>query len=327
MAQLERLTSLRAALETTRGTGVNPTRILEQTSFDTDLTLGIIRPSERRGLYEDVFTSAVDREENAFTFEGLLTYQQMVWFGNMFFAPLASGTGAGADKTWTFTPSMSADNVKSATFEWAYDTPSAGQPGRRLVYGLGSALELNFDRENAEGITFSCTIESPKATTDISAFGGTPTSVTSNLLTNPSIFVYIDPTTIGTTLDQNVTAVTFNLTFDLTALLTFNQSTSAADTFKIARDWSATITRYPADNTEWAAWKAGTLRKVRVRSTGPVLGSSNHAVTLDLNGVYTDYDEPAVGGVMRQQFTLAKKSDGTNPSYSGIVVTDTAAIT
>lgn len=328
MAQLEMLTSLRAALETTRGTGVNPTRILENTEFDWSPDLGVIRPPERRGSYEDNYTSAIDRETGAITFSGLTSYQQLAWLGNVYFAPLLTGVGAGADKTYDLIPSGTADNVKSATLEFSYDTPSAGQPGTRLVYAVGQSLELNFDREANDGVQFSATMFSPKASADISAFGGTPTALTTNLLTNPSIFAYIDPTTIGTTLDQNVGAVDFTLELGWAPLNTFNQSVSAQDTFKISRNWSAQVTRYAVSNTERAAWKAGTLRKLRVKSTGPVLGSSNHSAQLDLYGVYTEYDEPEIGGVKFQQFTLSKQYDTTAAlSHKLIVVTDTATIT
>jgi len=328
VGQLDILTSLRAALETTRGTGVNPTRILEQTDFSYDPDLTVVRPEERRGSYENNYVSTIDRETGAVTFSGLTSYQQAAWLGNIFFAPVTSGTGAGADKTYDFIPSGTADNVKSTTLEWSYDTPSAGQPGQRMVYAVGQSLELNFDRESNDGVNFSATMWSPKTVTDISAFGGTPTALTTNLLSNPSIFVYIDSTTIGTTLDQNVSGADFTLSVTWAPLNTFNQSVSAQDTFKTERDWSCVITRYAASNTEHAAWKAGTARKIRVKSTGPSLGGSNHSVQLDLYGVYTDYDEPSVGGVKFQQYTLSKQYDsGLGGSHKMIVVTDTTSIT
>lgn len=328
MGQLDILTSLRAALETTRGTGVNPTRVLEQTDFSYDPDLTLVRPEERRGSYENNYVSTIDRETGAITFSGLLSYQQAAWLGNVYFKGIASGTGAGADKTYDFIPVGNADDVKTATLEWSYDTPSAGQPGQRMVYGAGQSLELNFDRESNDGVNFSATLWSPKSVADISSFGGSPAPLTTNLLSNPSIFVYIDSTTIGTTLDQYVSGADFTLNPEWAPLNTFNQSVSAQDTFKTARDWSCVITRYANSNTEHAAWKAGTPRKIRVKSTGPSLGGSNHSITLDLYGVYTDYDEPSVGGIKFQQYTLSKQYDsGTGLSHKMIVVTDTTSIT
>lgn len=331
MPQSEVFTSLRAGLETTRGTAVNPTRILEQTDFDYTPELNIIRPSERRASYFAYYSSAIGRERNGYTFGGILSYNQAAWLGNVFFKKVTAGTETGVGTgvfRYTFAPASATDDLASATSEFGYDTAlSATQPGTRLPFTVGQELGMTFDKANAEGVTFSADMHSPKAATEITAFGGTPASLATKLLTPTTVQVYIDAATIGTTEDDYVTTADFTLTHDWTDLDTLNQTTAAQDTFRVgAREWSCTLTRYGINNTEKAAWKAGTARKIRIRSTGPTLGTGTYALTLDLYGVYTGYDEPSVDGLVMQQFTLSPQYDTTAATDHALVV-DTAEST
>lgn len=288
MAQSEIFTSLRAALETTRGTGVNPTRILEQTTFDHTPDVKAIRPSERRGSYFAFYRATAGREKHTLSFGGNLSYNQFAWLGNMFIKGVTSGTGAGADKTYAFAPSPAADDLKSFTFEWGYDTAlSATQPGFRLPFVVGDSLEVTFDKAADEGVTFTANVHSPKAISQLSAFGGSPAAIANTQAMSPvQTAVFIDPTTIGTTADLYVSKAVWNLTHEWTDIDTLNATTAAQDTFRVgARSWTLTLTRYGINDNELDRYYDKAPRKIRIVNTGPTLGSSTYKATLDLYGV------------------------------------------
>lgn len=330
MPQSDIFTSLRAALEVTRGTALNPTRILEQTDFSHDPDVATIRPQERRGSFFGYYRATPGREQHAVTFGGNLTYNQAVWLGNVFIKGNLTGTGAGADKSYPFVPSSATDDMKSATLEWGYDTAlSATQPGFRLPYVVGDELTMTFDKGSAEGVTFEANMHSPKAATQITAFGGTPTALTSTAISPVQVQVYIDAATIGSTVDNYVTVAEWNLVNGWTDLDTLNNTTAAQDTFRVnARAFSLDVTRYKINDTELDAYNAKTARKVRIKATGPVLGSSNYSLILDLYGVWTGYDNASVDGLAMETLTLEPVYDGTaTTDFSLTVVSAETTIT
>lgn len=319
MPQSEVFTSLRAALETTRGTGVNPVRILESTDFDHTPDVKTIRPKERRGSFFAFYRSAVGREKHAISFGGNLTYNQLAWLGQVFVKGGVTGTGAGADKTYAYVPSSATDDLKSVTFEFGYDTALSGtQPGFRLVYGVGDELEITFDKAADEGVTFKTGFHSPKAIAQLSAFGGTPSALASTAISPVQTQVYIDPTTIGTTVDNYVTKAVWKLNHGWTDLDTLNATTAAQDTFRVGeRGWTLELTRYGINDNELDRYYDKAVRKIRILSTGPVLGGSNYKATLDLYGVL-DTDGHKVGISDGLAFETLKYV----PVYDATAVTD-----
>ena len=330
MPQSDIFTSLRAALETTRGTGVNPVRILEATDFSHSPEVLTIRPSERRGSYFAFYRAAAGREHHELEFSGNLTYQQAAWLGQVFIKGGVTGTGAGADKTYAYIPSSATDDLKSVTMEWGYDTAlSATQPGFRLPFTVGDELKLMFDKASAEGVTFSASMHSPKGATQLSAFGGTPTALVTNAITPTTVQVYLDTTTIGTTADNYVTNAEWTLTNEWTDLDTLNLTTAAQDTFRVgARAWTLSCQRYKINDTELDAYNAKTVRKVRIAATGPTLGAGTYKLTLDLYGVWTGYSNDSVDGLAMETLTLEPVYDATAATdFSLTVVTNDTAIT
>lgn len=332
MPQSEIFTSVRAALETTRGTPINPTRILENTEFSHTPSLLAIRPRERRGSYFAYYRAAAGREQHTFTMGGNLSYNQFAWLGQVFVKGGVTGTGAGADKTYAYVPSSATDDLKSFTAEWGYDTTlSAGQPGFRLPFSVGDSLTVTFDKSSAEGVTFSADFHSPKGISQITTFGGSPTALTTQAMVPTQTAVFIDPTTIGTTLDQYVSVAEWQLTHDWTDLDTLNQTSAAQDTFRVgARDWTLTLTRYYINDNELDRYVDKAARKIRIVSTGPSLGASNYKATLDLYGVLdTDgYSVAGVDGLIMETLKYVPIYDSTaTTDHSLTVVTAETTIT
>jgi hypothetical protein len=332
MAQSEIFTSVRAAIEAARGTPLNPVRILENTTFDHTPEIKTIRPKQRRGSYFAYYNATAGREKHMLSMGGNLSYNQLAWLGNMYVGTLVTGAGGGADKTYAFVPLSASDDLKSFTFEWGYDTAlSATQPGFRLPFVVGDTLDLEFDKSNDEGVTFTAAMHSPKGISQISAFGGAPTALTTTPMSPVQTQVFIDPTTIGTTEDDYVSKATWSLAHTWTDLDTLNQTTAAQDTFRVgARDWTLTLTRYGINDNELDRYVDKAVRKIRIRNTGPVLGGSNYAATLDLYGVLdTDGHKHGVAdGLVWETLKYVPVYDaGVTRDHSLTVVTAETTIT
>ena len=333
MPQSAIFTSLRAALETTRGTPVNPTRILEfSDAFSHSPEVRTIRPRERRSSFYAYYRAAAGREKHAVTMGGQLSYNQLAWLGQLYFKGGVTGVGAGADKTYTYVPTSATDDLKSATFEFGYDSAlSATQPGFRLPYTVGDVLSITYDKTLDEGVEFSAQFHSPKAISQITSFGGSPTALASTAISPVQTQIFIDAATIGTTEDDYVQKAVFQLTHQWTDLDTLNQTSAAQDTFRVgARDWTLTLTRYGINDNELDRYYDKAVRKIRIRSTGPSLGSSNYTATQDFYGVL-DTDGYSVGetdGLMWETLKYVPVYDTSAATdHSLVVVTAETSIT
>lgn len=334
MPESDIFTSVRAALETTRGTALNPTRIIEFTDWDQTPDIKLIRPRERRGNYAAYYRAAAGRERHTARLNGNASYNQLAWLGNLFFKGVTTGTGAGADKTYTFLPTGTADDLKSATLEWGYDAAlSATQPGFRLPYVVGDTLELTFDKTADEGVSFAADVHSPKGISQLTSFGGSPATISSTPIVPTQTQVYIDASggTIGTTADNYVQRAVFSLAHTWTDLDTLNLTTAAQDTFRVgARDWTLTLLRYYINDNELDRYVDKAVRKIRIKSTGPTLGSSNYSATLDCYGVL-DSDGYKIGyqdGLAFETLKYVPVYDTTSTSdHSLVVVTAETTIT
>jgi hypothetical protein len=307
-------THCRADLEATRGAGGTPdTKVIFETGEHLQ-SVNTIYPTRLSGEYEDHYDASAGTETNEFNFGGLVDFNQMAFWGNLFFKTVASGTGAGADKTWAFLPTQTSDDLKSAMLQFGVtDSLSATQPGWQVPYVVGQELTLTFSKApDSPGIGYSARLISPRAATQITAYTGAAAEPTLQLASHIGTQVTIDASTLGSTADNYVTNVEFRLNNGFVNLYSLNNSANAQDTFRpAARDWSATITRYWVNDTELDAYIAKTLRKIRIRTTGAVLGGSNYRMDLELYGVYTNRTWTEVDGLKMEVLTLSRRKDST----------------
>lgn len=323
----------RAGLEATRGTNVAPTRILYFDEGQHQQEVKTIRPQQLRNSYFGWYSAAPGTETNSLGMSGMVSYDDLIWLGNTHIKAVAAGTGAGSDKTWTFVPTAATDDIKSATVQFGYsDGISATQPGVELGYVLGDELTLKWDKTGDGMVTFDSKMVTPEAAVQISAFTGALSDRTVQLASCNTTVVTIDSATIGTTTDNFWIDAAWTLNNGFKHLYTLNNTTAAQATFRPnARGWKFEGTRYyggAAADTEWDAYIAKTIRKIRIKTTGPVLGASNYSAQLDLYGVYTDMKWAEVDGLGVQKFTLEPVFDPTaSTDFSLTVVNATAAIT
>lgn len=324
------LLSARAALETTRGTSVTPTRLVYFESGSHEQKVATLRPKERRASFVESFRSYAGIERNTFTFSGDVTYDDIIWWANLHIKAVATGTGAGADKTWAFVPTHTSDDLKSATLQFGYtDSIGATRPAWEVAGCLGNELTINYTKDGT--LTFESALMTSKAATQISAFTGSLSDRTTISALGTNSRLYIDSTTIGTTADDDILDASFTLSNGFTYLDTLDNTSNAKEILRTEpKSWRLEMTRYYRNDTELDAMIAKTVRKVRVRTLGASLGASNYKIDLDLYGVYDGdaYEKSEVDGLGVEKFVLVPQYDsGGATDFSLTVVNATASIT
>ena len=320
----------RAALESVRGTDLTPTRILYFSEAVAQQEVATIRPELLRGSYFGFLSAGAGTETNTVEMSGLVSYDDLPWLANTHIKAVASATGGAADKTWAFVPTAGSDDIKSATIQLGYsDLLAAGQPAMKLNYCLGDELTLGWDKTGDGAITYSSKMVVPKASAQISAFTGSLSDRTLVLPSSNATTVYIDSATIGSTADSYWTDLTWTLSNGYKNLFTLNNTTAAIATFRPgARNWKLEGSRYYQSVTEWNAYIAKTVRKVRIYTRGAALGGSYYSITLDLYGVYTGMSWDEKDDMGFQKFTLEPVYDTTaTTDFSLTVVNADASIT
>lgn len=319
---LQVFTSARAALESTRGTNLTPTRIIYAEDFELQHDVATIRPEELRASYEGFFQATAGPEKSMVTMTGRMSYDDLIWHANMFYKAVPTPTGAGADRTWAFLPTNTSDDVKTHTLQLG-DAASiaAAAPGVQLNYGMGDELNLHYEKNDDGALTFSARYMYSKALTQITAFTGALSDRTTVPVSCNNTVVKIDTATIGTTTDSSVVAVDFTLNLNPVAFYALDGTLAAQASYRPAhRTWKAEVTRQYSSATEFTAYVAKTVRKIRILTTGAVLGASNYSVTQDLYGVWTDRKYSEVDGIITEVLTLEPVYDTTSTSSTSLTV-------
>jgi hypothetical protein len=326
---LQVFTSARAALEVTRGTNLTPTRLIYGESFVHSQDFATIRPEELRNSYEGFFSAAPGPEKNTIQTSGRMSYDDLIWWLNLFGKAVASGTGAGADKLWTFVPTNTSDDVKTVTMQLGYSDTIGTAPGVQLNYCIGDTFNLHFEK-NADGaVTYNATLMSAFANTQITSFTGALSDRTVTLASCNNTTVYLDATTIGTTADLNVVSVDWTVNLQPVPFYALNNTTAATAVYRPKhRTWTATIVRQYNSATEWSIYATKAERKIRVKTVGPVLGGTNYIIQMDLYGVYTGRTWSDTDGIITETLTVEGLFDtGVSASYAFAVTNATASIT
>lgn len=327
---LQVFTSARAALETVRGTNLTPTRIIYGEQFTHEQDIATIKPDEMRNSYNPNYSAAAGPERNAIGMSGRQSFNDMIWYGNLFFDLETSGTGGGADKTYTFLPVATSDNLKTATIQLGYSDTIATAPAIELGYCMGETLTLHWEKNDDGAATFDARFISPEAATQITAFTGALSDRTTVPASCNGTTVYSDPGgTIGTTADLTIVSVDFRLNLGPVPLYTLNGSTAATNAYRpVFRRWEATIVRQFTSDAYWDDYVDKTVQKIRVRTVGPALGGSNYRTDLDLYGVITNRRNADVDGIVTEELTLSQIYDTTlTADHQMVVVTSESSVT
>lgn len=323
--------SARAALEASRGTDTAPTKALEFDDGFHQQAVATIRPLTLRGSYFGYLSAAAGTETNTLELGGTISYDMAIWLGQTFIKGGVTGTGGAADKTWAYVPTAGSDDLKSASVQIGYsDGISATQPVVKLLYCLGDELNISWSKAGDGTIQYKAKMVSPLAAVQLSAFTGAAGALGATYVPSANTTaITIDTTTIGTTADNYWQDFSFSLTNGFKNLYTLNNTTAAIATVRPgARSWKLEGTRYYNLDTEWDAFVAKTVRKVRIKSLGPAVGGSNYKLELDLYGVYTAMEFVENDDMGFQKFTLEPVYDSTaTTDFSLTIVSAMTAIT
>jgi hypothetical protein len=239
----------------------------------------------------------------------------------MFAKGITTPTGAGPF-VWTFTPTNTADDVKSHTIQLGDSVAIPTSPGIQLTYGMGDELNIHYEKNNDGAATYSARYLYAKPLTQITAFTGALSDRVVTPLSCNNTVVKIDTTTIGATTDLLVTAVDFTLDMNPVPFYALDNTLAAQAVFRPAhRTWKAEITRQYNIATEFSAYQAKTIRKVRVLTTTGVGAIVQH----DMYGVYTDRKWADTNGIVTEVLTLEPVFDVTSSTSYSLVVTNGVA--
>lgn len=321
--------SARAGIETTPGTPLAAmTHFVYFKDGTHDYQIPTIVPEEERASYFGTFRvyPGIERNVLNFTVPGV-GFDDLSRWAAVAVKGVTSGTGASADKTWAFAPSATTDDLKRLTVQIGFADAIASAPGKQIAGCVADELSLTWAK-NA-GLSLGAKLMTNKSATDITAWTGTPADRTNVTPLGTATRVYIDSTTIGTTADDNVFDATWTLTNGFAPRDTMDNTALASALERPAvRGWKLDLTRFYANANERGAYATKTPRKIRIKTTGPVLGGSFYSVQLDLYGYIDSVSRSDVNGFGAEKLSILPVYDTTAATdFSLTVVNSLASIT
>lgn len=304
---------VQAGYETAPGTVIAATRVIDmepgQATLKFDQELITV---ERAGSLSSAAFAYAGGYQPTIEFKGLpVSYTDLPWFANFFTTPITTGTGASTDKNYLNTPSDTADVGKRATFEvggrdtWTTEFKVAGCAGK--------SFGLKWDRKGLwrmDATFLGMGITKASKT-------GALTARTVKHIVGAGTKTYIDASTLGSTvITARLISGEFDVTEDMSPQYTLDGT--AADAYapgSIALTGNRKVTcklklLFTAA-TEWDAFRAATIQKVRIKQAGPVLGVSFWSAQLDVVGVWETYSFDDEGGALTATIGLKALYDST----------------
>lgn len=276
MAGIIAVEKLQAGLEATRGTAVAATRkVYGQGNgaswFEPTVTKEFV--TESMGSYVKNYRHVVTGETAKLTIPGHLTASDAAWWGQLFWkGGVTAVNSATTVYTYTFSPTVATDDLKTATFEAHSDTQDY-----QLPFCLGEKFEITW----AEGKAVQFSSELMAQQYIPQAITGAITDRTGlNPLAGTTAKVFIDAGggTIGTTQYNNV--ISGKLTWqNMWMPITHNQGALFYDdAAREVRSLALELDIHWKDTQELAALLADTERLIRVQFTGPTIPGSTGSV-------------------------------------------------
>ncbi len=330
MAGIQALTKLTYGKEATPNTPVAPTRyfygegtavLLEDRAFE-------LHADEHRARRSEIGrapTQTTEDVELAIRSVAGVSWDDLVW-------PLsalngtATGTGAGADKSWAQTPSMTGSNSpKTYSIDYGDDVQGWRVQGAAwteftIESGIGQLTQLSGKLIGQRSIKTAMASPAGNATPKIpgglwtlktaSTFAGLPgASVLGSLLTRHKLTIrtgllwehFQDGNLFGSGFQETVIGGDLELTLQATA--------TAVSSF-------------------YDLYTAGTMIYVRLRAQGGALGGSFYSAQWDLPIVLPEARmiDSHDRGVNIYKISAKLADDGTNPPITPLVVNDIAAL-
>ena len=264
---------LAVALETVRGTAISaPTHYLPIDGMMTP-TPEFFMPTESRGTLEEFYRTKKIRDGQDWSGEGGAdpNYAPLVF--NMAVKAVTSPTtpsGATLSRLWTFVPTQTADDIKTATVWW-------GDPNAQIyrsAYSYINDFSLTWDASGSDGVMWSMG-GSGQAKTKVSA-PALPAQTIGSLLVPGNAQVWLDTgSAIGTTaLTDRVVSGSFSFGKNVGQKRFAAGPAGGLNFSRIGRGKfhaESTVKFEMADTAQYDIFAAGTSVKLRVRLNGDLI--------------------------------------------------------
>jgi hypothetical protein len=294
---VEVLASARAALEATRGVGGTPTRLLyfRPGGMTLNQAVGTISPTEAWAKYAPYRRHYAGLERSGFSMAGDVTFDDFIWQLNTAVKAVPSGVITDTSAyTWTFLPTETSDDIKSALIQFSYgDFISTW--GGSLAGCIVNHLTVHWTKNVADdetGLSYTAELMSAAGVTQLTAFTGALSDRSITSAVGPNWQAYVDTATIGSTPDTRITEATYELENGYVYRDGADNTGHAIEIVRGAkRITSLTYQRYFNSKAELDAYIAKTVRKVRLLVEGAVVGAATakNTVKLDYYGVIDDH--------------------------------------
>lgn len=266
---------LALVLESTRGTAITtPTHYVPLDGMITPREEWY-SPIESRGTLAEFYREARTRQWSEWTAEGGADPNYLPVLLNMLVKTNASPTtptNGVLTRLWSFVPTMTSDDIKTATMMW-------GDPNNQIfqsAYNVATNFELTADASGTDGVTMT-----------IGGFGKSPTKVSAptypsqavgSLLLPGKMQLWMDTSlAIGTTeITGRVISANFVLDNKIARKHLAGGVTGNLEFTRIGRGRrhaESTVAFELADQTQYDLWAAGTSVKLRVRISGDLIES------------------------------------------------------
>jgi hypothetical protein len=283
------LERLQAGLEATRGTAVPATRRVYgergTAFFDPTVTKEFL--AESMSSYIKNYRHVVTGVAANLTIPGWVTPSDLAWWGQSYWKGGVTGVlSAVTVYTYTFSPTVGTDDLKTPTFEAQTDTQ-----GWQLPFCLGEKLEISW--QAGQAVKFSADLMAQQAIPQaVTAAIGDRTGLNGLAGTTANVYIDAGGGTIGTTPAANVLGGKFTWTNQWMPITHNKGQLFYDDAVREVRSLAIELDVHYNSQTELATVQSDVERLIRVNFQGPVIagstGSIKEAVNMDFYGFHLD---------------------------------------
>jgi hypothetical protein len=298
---------LALALETVHGTAIaNPTHYLNMVGRIVPST-SRSRRSRSDGTLAEYPASVITRKGSTFeTDDSDLDVNTLPVLANMAIKAVTSPSTPGGgtlSRLWTFAPTMTSDDLKSATIWW-------GDPGNQILrstYNMIDELTISADASSEDGAMMSVTGYG-KFPTSVAA-PTYPSQIAPGLIIGQNMELWVDTSSaIGTTaITGRVVSTEWTIPAGTTQKYLAGGTTadlSFSRHGRLKRHAEANIVFELADMAQYDLFAAGTVAKTRIRLNGMTAIETTLFPYVELD-IYGPYDFDSWGDLEGSNRTIA----------------------